>query len=222
MREVKLKPYIVRQWSQLSYKYEDIAPAPDVWRLEFRLNGDNIKTLCDENSELYDLSLDALNCKSLLLRLFSALVNKFWRWAKPTASKFVDCKEVAMFDLEASCFIVRDRKDERAEVRKTKAFLRGLDEIMQQCNLGPITQTILRSQYHSQLPMASQELQKEGNSRSVVSWIKHWMQSQNVLELDPITYAYVDAQLKLHYTQAYERARMWAERNGIRNAGDDF
>lgn len=222
MREVKHKPYIVRQWAQLTYRYEDICPPPDVWRLEFRLNGDNIKTLCDENGELCNLTLDALNNKHTLLFLYSALVNKFWRWAKPTASKFIDCKEVAMFDLQASKFIVQERRDARQEVRKVKSFLKGLDEIIPQCNIGPIAQHILRSQCHAQLPIASQELQKEGNSKAIVSWIKHWMQSQNVLALDPITYAYIDAQLKIHYTQAYERARMWAEKNGIRNQGDDF
>lgn len=222
MREVKHKPYIVRQWSQLSYKYEDVCPAPDVWRLEFRLNGDNIKVLCDENGELCDLTLNALNNKTTLLHLYSALVNKFWRWAKPTASKFIDCKEVAMFDLKASSYIVQDRRDERQEVRKAIRFLKGFDEILPTCNVGPIAQDILRRQYHKQLQQASQELQKQDNSKSVVSWIKHWMQSQNVINVDPITYAWVDIQLKINYPQAYERARMWAEKNGIRNQGDDF
>lgn len=222
MREVKHKPYIVRQWSQLSYKYEDICPAPDVWRLEFRLNGDNIKTLCDENGELQYLTLDALNSKTTLLYLYSALVNKFWRWAKPTADKFIDCKEVTMFDLSASAYVLRERRDERQEVRKAVKFLKGLDEIVASCNVGPIAQDILRRQYHFQLQQASQELQKQDNSKSIVSWIKHWMQSQNVIEVDPVTYAWVDCQLKITYPKAYERARMWAERNGIRNAGDDF
>lgn len=222
MREVKHKPYIVRQWSQLSYKYEDICPPPDVWRLEFRLNGDNIKTLCDEHGELHDLTLDTLNNKTTLLYLYSALVNKFWRWAKPTASKFIDCREVQMFDLKTSGYIVQDRRDERQEVRKTVKFLKGLDEILPTCNVGVIAQDILRRQYHLQLSQASQELQKQDSSKSVVSWIKHWMQSQNVINVDPITYAWVDCQLKIHYPQAYERAKLWAERNGIRNAGDDF
>lgn len=222
MREVKHKPYIVRQWSQLSYKYEDISPAPDVWRLEFRLNGDNIKTLCDDNGELYNLTLDALNNKTTLLYLYSALINKFWRWAKPTASKFIDCKEVAMFDLQASKFIVKERRDERQEVRKAIKFLKGFEDIVTTCNVGPIAQDILRRQYHAQLQQASQEIQKQSNSKSIVSWIKHWMQSQNVINVDPITYAWVDIQLKINYPQAYERARMWAERNGIRNQGDDF
>lgn len=222
MREVKHKPYIVRQWSQLSYSYEDIHPAPDVWRLEFRLNGDNIKTLCDENGEFDNLTLNALNNKTILLYLYSALVNKFWRWAKPTASKFIDCKEVTMFDLQASKFIVRERRDERQEVRKAIKFLKGFDEIVGTCNVGPIAQDILRRQYHMQLQQASRELQKQDTAKSVVSWIKHWMQSQNVIKVDPITYAWVDIQLKINYPKAYDRAQMWAERNGIRNQGDEF
>jgi hypothetical protein len=48
------------------------------------------------------------------------------------------------------------------------------------------------------------------------------MQSQNVFNIDPITYAWVDIQLKINYPKAYERARIWAEKNGIRNQGDDF
>ena len=155
MREVKHKPYIVRQWAQLSYKYEDICPAPDVWRLEFRLNGDNIKTLCDENGELSDMTLDALNNKTTLIYLYSALVNKFWRWAKPTASKFIDCKEVAMFDLQASKFIVQERRDERQEVRKCKRFIKQFEEIATDCNLPADMAGILLYQIRAQLPQAT-------------------------------------------------------------------
>lgn len=222
MREVKHKPYIVRQWSQLSYKYDDISPAPDVWRLEFRLNGDNIKTLCDENGELCNLTLDALNDKTTLLYLYSALVDKFWRWAKPTASKFIDCKEVAMFDLSASKFIVQERRDERQEVRKAKTFIRQFESISQGNELYKDEFNILLSQIRQQLPQATQELQTESKDRTIVSFIKHFMQSRNVLHLNADCYDKFELHLKVTYPQAYERARMWAERNGIRNAGDDF
>lgn len=222
MREVKYKPYIVRQWSQLSYKYEDISPAPDVWRLEFRLNGDNIKTLCDENGELCDLTLNSLNNKSTLLHLYSALVNKFWRWAKPTANKFIDCKEVAMFDLSASKFIVQERRDERQEVRKAKTFIRQFESISQENELYKNEFNILLSQIRQQLPQATRELQTESKDKTIVSFIKHFMQSHNVLQLNADYYDKFELHLKITYPQAYERARMWAERNGIRNAGDDF
>lgn len=222
MREVKHKPYIVRQWSQLSYKYEDINPAPDVWRLEFRLNGDNIKTLCDENGEFDNLTLNALNNKTILLYLYSALVNKFWRWAKPTASKFIDCKEVAMFDLQASKFIVQERRDERQEVRKAKVFIKQFESISQENELYRDEFNILLSQIRQQLPQATQELQTESKNRTIVSFIKHFMQSRNVLQLNADYYDKFELHLKLTYPQAYERARMWAERNGIRNQGDDF
>lgn len=222
MREVKHKPYIVRQWSQLSYKYDDICPPPDVWRLEFRLNGDNIKTLCDENGELCDLTLDALNNKSTLLYLYSALVGKFWRWAKPTASKFIDCKEVAMFDLSASKFIVQERRDERQEVRKAKNFIRQFESISQGSELYKDEFEILLSQIRQQLPQATQELQAENKDKSIVSFVKHFMQSRNVLQLNSECYDKFELHLKVTYPQAYERARMWAERNGIRNQGDDF
>lgn len=222
MREVKHKPYIVRQWSQLTYNYGDIAPAPDVWRLEFRLNGDNIKTLCDENGEFDNLTLNALNNKTILLYLYSALVNKFWRWAKPTASKFIDCKEVAMFDLQASKFIVQERRDERQEVRKAKVFIRQFESISQDSELYRDEFNILLSQIRQQLPQATQELQTESKNRTIVSFIKHFMQSRNVLQLNTDCYDKFELYLKLTYPQAYERARMWAERNGIRNQGDDF
>lgn len=222
MREVKHKPYIVRQWSQLSYKYDDISPAPDVWRLEFRLNGDNIKMLCDENGELCKLTLDALNNKITLLHLYSALVAKFWRWAKPTASKFIDCKEVEMFDLQASSFIVQEKKDERQEVRKAKIFIRQFESVSQGCELYRDEFQILLSQIRQQLPQATQELQKESKNITIVSFIKHFMQSRNVLQLNTDCYNKFELHLKLTYPQAYERARMWAERNGIRNQGDDF
>lgn len=222
MREVKHKPYIVRQWSQLSYKYEDVCPAPDVWRLEFRLNGDNIKTLCDENGELCNMTLDALNDKTTLLYLYSALVGKFWRWAKPTASKFIDCKEVAMLDLQASQFIVQERRDERQEVRKAKTFIRQFESISQGNELYKDEFNILLSQIRQQLPQATQELQTESKDKTIVSFIKHFMQSRNVLKLNADCYDKFELHLKLTYPQAYERARMWAERNGIRNQGDDF
>lgn len=222
MREVKHKPYIVRQWSQLSYKYEDICPAPDVWRLEFRLNGDNIKTLCDENGELCDLTIEALNNKITLLYLYSALVGKFWRWAKPTASKFIDCKEVAMFDLKASKFIVQERRDERQEVRKAKTFIRQFESITKGSELYRDEFEILLSQIRQQLPQATQELQAESKDKTIVSFVKHFMQSRNVLQLNNECYDKFELHLKVTYPQAYERARMWAERNGIRNQGDDF
>lgn len=222
MREVKHKPYIVRQWSQLSYEFDDINIAPDVWRLEFRLNGDNIKMLCDENGELCNLTLDALNNKTTLLHLYSALVAKFWRWAKPTASKFIDCKEVQMFDLKASSFIVQEKKDERQEVRKAKIFIRQFENISQDCELYRDEFQILLSQIRQQLPQATQELQKESKNTTIVSFIKHFMQSRNVLQLNTDCYDKFELHLKLTYPQAYERARMWAERNGIRNQGDDF
>lgn len=222
MREVKHKPYIVRQWSQLSYKYDDVCAPPDVWRLEFRLNGDNIKTLCDENGELCDLTLDALNNKTTLLYLYSALVNKFWRWAKPTASKFVDCKEVTMFDLSASKFIVQERRDERQEVRKAKTFIRQFESISQSSELYQNEFEILLSQIRQQLPQATQELQAESKDKSIVSFVKHFMQSRNVLQLNSECYDKFELHLKVTYPHAYERARQWAERNGIRNQGDDF
>ena len=222
MREVKHKPYIVRQWSQLTYKYDDICPAPDVWRLEFRLNGDNIKTLCDENGKLCDLTLGALNNKSTLLYLYSALVNKFWRWAKPTASKFIDCKEVAMFDLSASKFIVQERRDERQEVRKAKTFIRQFESITKGSELYKDEFEILLSQIRQQLPQATQELQAESKDKSIVSFVKHFMQSRNVLQLNSECYDKFELHLKVTYPHAYERARQWAERNGIRNQGDDF
>ncbi len=222
MREVKHKPYIVRQWSQLSYKYDDICPAPDIWRLEFRLNGDNIKALCDENGELRNLTLNALNNKTTLLYLYSALVNKFWRWAKPTASKFIDCKEVAMFDLKASGFIVQECKDERQEVRKAKVFIRQFESISKGSELYKDEFNILLSQIRRQLPQATQELQKEEAQKSIVSFVKHFMQSRNVLQLNAECYDKFELHLKITYPQAYERAKMWAERNGIRNQGDDF
>lgn len=222
MREVKHKPYIVRQWSQLSYKYEDITPAPDVWRLEFRLNGDNIKALCDDNGELNELSLDALNNKSTLLYLYSALVNKFWRWARPTASKFIDCKEVPMFDLQASKFIVQDRRDERQEVRRCKRFIKQFEEISMDCNLPTETAGMLLCQIRAQLPQANKELSVENRSRQIVSFLKHYMQADKVLCLNADAYKEIELRLKIAYPQAYERARMWAERQGYRNQGDDF
>lgn len=222
MREVKHKPYIVRQWSQLSYNYEDITPAPDVWRLEFRLNGDNIKTLCDDNGELNELTLDALNNKTTLLYLYSALVCKFWRWAKPTANKFIDCREVQMFDLSASKFIVQERKDERQEVRKCKRFIKQFEEIATDCNLPADTAGILLYQIRAQLPQASKELSIENNSRQIVSFLKHYMQADKVLFLDADAYKDIELHLKIAYPQAYERARMWAERQGYRNQGDEF
>lgn len=222
MREVKHKPYIVRQWSQLTYNYDDIAPAPDVWRLEFRLNGDNIKTLCDENGELNELTLDALNNKTTLLYLYSALVNKFWRWAKPTASKFIDCKEVAMFDLQTSAFIVQERRDERQEVRKAKIFIRQFENIAQNSELYREEFQILLSQIRQQLPQATQELQMENKNKTMISFIKHFMQSKNVLQLNSDCYDKFELHLKTNYPRTYEQARLWAERNGIRNQGDDF
>lgn len=222
MREVKHKPYIVRQWSQLSYKYDDISPAPDVWRLEFRLNGDNIKMLCDENGELSNLTLDTINNKTTLLYLYSALVNKFWRWAKPTASKFIDCKEVPMFDLKASSFIVHEKKDERQEVRKCKRFIKQFEEITAECNLPADMANILLYQIRAQLPQATKELSAENNSRQIVSFIKHYMQADKVLLLDADAYRDIELRLKVAYPQAYERARIWAERQGYRNQGDDF
>lgn len=222
MREVKHKPYIVRQWSQLSYNYEDITPAPDVWRLEFRLNGDNIKTLCDDNGELNDLTLDALNNKTTLLQLYTALVGKFWRWARPTASKFIDCKEVAMFDFDKTQFIVQEQRDERQEVRKCKRFIKQFEEIATDCNLPADTAGILLCQIRSQLPQATKELNAENNSRQIVSFLKHYMQADRVLLLDADAYRDIELRLKIAYPQAYERARIWAERQGYRNQGDDF
>lgn len=222
MREVKHKPYIVRQWSQLSYNYEDITPAPDVWRLEFRLNGDNIKTLCDDNGELNALTLDALNNKTTLLYLYSALVGKFWRWAKPTASKFIDCKEVAMFEFDKTQFIVQEQRDERQEVRKCKRFIKQFEEIATDCNLPADTAGVLLYQIRAQLPQATKELNAENNSRQIVSFLKHYMQADKVLFLDADAYRDIELRLKIAYPQAYERARIWAERQGYRNQGDDF
>lgn len=222
MREVKYKPYIVRQWSQLTYNYDDIAPAPDVWRLEFRLNGDNIKMLCDDNGELNELTLDALNEKTTLLHLYSALVSKFWRWAKPTASKFIDCKEVQMFDFSTTQFIVQEQRDERQEVRKCKRFIKQFEEIATDCNLPAETAGILLYQIRAQLPQATKELSAENNSRQIVSFIKHYMQADKVLFLDADAYRDIELRLKIAYPQAYERARIWAERQGFRNQGDDF
>lgn len=222
MREVKYKPYIVRQWSQLTYNYEDIAPTPDVWRLEFRLNGDNIKTLCDDNGELNELTLDALNNKTTLLHLYSALVGKFWRWAKPTASKFIDCKEVQMFDFDKTQFIVQEQRDERQEVRKCKRFIKQFEEIATDCNLPADTAGILLYQIRAQLPQATKELSAENNSRQIVSFIKHFIQADKVLYLDADAYRDIELRLKIAYPQAYERARIWAERQGYRNQGDDF
>lgn len=222
MREVKHKPYIVRQWSQLTYNYDDIAPAPDVWRLEFRLNGDNIKTLCDDNGEFNELTLDALNNKTTLLYLYSALVGKFWRWAKPTASKFIDCKEVAMFDFDKTKFIVQEQKDERQEVRKCKRFIKQFEEIATDCNLPADTAGVLLYQIRAQLPKATKELSAENNSRQIVSFIKHFIQAEKVLYLNADAYQDIKLRLKIAYPQAYERARIWAERQEYRNQGDDF
>lgn len=222
MREVKHKPYIVRQWSQLTYNYDDVAPAPDVWRLEFRLNGDNIKTLCDDNGELNTLTLNTLNNKTTLLYLYSALVGKFWRWARPTASKFIDCKEVPMFDFDKTQFIVQEQRDERQEVRKCKRFIKQFEEIATDCNLPADTAGILLYQIRAQLPQATKELNAENNSRQIVSFLKHYMQADKVLFLDADAYKDIDLRLKLAYPQAYERARIWAERQGYRNQGDDF
>lgn len=222
MREVKHKPYIVRQWSQLYYPYGDVSPAPDVWRLEFRLNGDNINAICDEHAELHALNINELSTKEIQRRLYSALVNKFWRWAKAGAEKFVDCREVDMFDLDKSAFVISNRKDERQEVRKAITFLKGLNEVISDCNFGIVVEDILRRQYHMQLPQASQELQKQDQTKKIISWLRHWMQSADVLNIDPITYAGINAQLQIKYPTAYERARRWVERKNYRNSGDDF
>ena len=222
MREVKHKPYIVRQWSQLTYNYDDIAHAPDVWRLEFRLNGNNIKTLCDDNGEFNELTLDALNNKTTLLYLYSALVNKFWRWAKPTASKFIDCKEVQMFDFDKTQFIVQEQRDERQEVRKCKRFIKQFEEIATECNLPADTAGILLYQIRAQLPQATKELSVDNNSRQIISFIKHFIQADKVLYLNADAYRDMELRLKIAYPQAYEKARIWAERQGYRNQGDDF
>ena len=222
MREVKHKPYIVRQWSQLSFPYGDIVPDADIWRLEFRLNGDNINAICDANAELHSLNINELNTKEIQRSLYSALVNKFWRWAKAGAPKFIDCQEVQMFDLNKTAFIVSERKDERQEVRKAITFLKGLDEVMSDCNFGVVVEDILRRQYHMQLPQASKELQKQNDAKKIVSWLKHWMQSADVLSIDPLTYAGINVQLQIKYPKAYEKAKQWAERKNYRNSGDDF
>ena len=222
MREVKHKPYIVRQWSQLSYPYNDIAIEPDVWRLEFRLNGDNINTICDENAELHALDINELNTKEIQKRLYSALVNKFWRWAKAGAEKFVDCREIDMFDLDKSAFVISNRRDERQEVRKAKTFIRQFENITKGSELYKDEFEILLSQIRQQLPQATQELQSENRDKSIVSFVKHFMQSRNVLQLNSECYDKFELHLKITYPHAYERARQWAERNGIRNAGDDF
>ena len=222
MREVKHKPYIVRQWSQLSFPYGDMINEPDVWRLEFRLNGDNIKCLCDENAELHFLNINELNTKDIQRYLYSALVNKFWRWAKNTSAKFIDCQEVEMFDLNTSAYVINEKRDERQEVRTAVKFLDMLENLTQDLNIGVFAEDILRRQFHSQLPQASQELSKKGKHKAVVSFLRHWMQAEHTFQIDPFIYAMIDAKLKYNYTDAYERARRWAEKKGYRNSGDVF
>ena len=168
------------------------------------------------------MTLDALNNKTTLLYLYSALVNKFWRWAKPTASKFIDCKEVQMFDLQASKFIVQERRDERQEVRKCKRFIKQFEEIATDCNLPADMAEIILYQIRAQLPQATKELSNENNSRQIVSFLRHYMQAEKVLYLDAKAYRDIELRLKIAYPQAYERARQWAERQGYRNQGDDF
>lgn len=222
MREVKHKPYIVRQWSQLSFPYGDIQIEPDVWRLEFRLNGDNIKCICDENAELHQLNINELGTKQVQKLLFTALVNKFWRWAKAGKEKFIDCQEVAMFDLSKCAFVINERKDERQEVRTAIKFLDTLEKVTQELNVGVFAEDILRRQFHSQLPQASQELKKKSTSKEIVSFLRHWMQAEHTFNIDPFIYAMIDVKLKYNYTDAYERAERWAERHGYRNSGDTF
>lgn len=222
MREVKHKPYIVRQWSQLSYPYEDVAQQPDVWRLEFRLNGDNIKCLCDENAELHELNVNALNTKEVQLLLYTALVNKFWRWAKPTSQKFIDCKEVAMFDFSRTAFAIREKKDERQEVRKAKRFIKEFEYISAGCERIEGEVETLLAQIRVQLPQATQELQQDAKNKSVVSFIRHFLQSRYVLNLDAVSYDKFEEHLKITYPQAYKKARKWADVQRFRNAGDEF
>lgn len=222
MREVKHKPYIVRQWSQLSFPYRDIQIEPDVWRLEFRLNGDNIKCICDENAELHQLNINELGTKQVQKLLFTALVNKFWRWAKAGKEKFIDCQEVAMFELSKCAFVINERKDERQEVRTAVKFLDTLEKITQDLNVSVFAEDILRRQFHSQLPQASQELMKKSTSKEIVTFLRHWMQAEHTFNIDPFIYAMIDAKLKYNYSDAYERAERWAERHGYRNSGDTF
>lgn len=220
MREVKHKPYIVRQWSQLSYPFDDIAQTPDVWRLEFRLNGDNIKCLCDENAELHELNINALNTKETQLLLYSALVSKFWRWAKPTAQKFIDCQEVQMFDFSKTAFTIQERNDERQEVRKAKRYIKALEELAMLEDTEELQ--IIIAQTKLQLPEANKELQQDNKNKSFVSFIRHLFQAKDVLQYDTNAYNRVMEVVRLQYPEAYAKAKMWAERNGYRNSGDIF
>lgn len=224
MQEVKHKPYIVRRWSMLKYGFEDIATPPDVWRLEFRINNSTLSCVSIETGEELSFDYWDLTNSAKITALYSMLVQNYFRWAKPTAQKFIDCPEIKLFDFSEMMYDVtkNQRKDERAEVRKTMKFLLDLDFFLDEIQLEEVEKRKLLAQYHSQLPKASKELTQSDKKKNVVSFIKHFLQSIEVLDIDPIAYKKMYVRLKCTYPTAFERAQMWVERYGFRNEGDSF
>lgn len=222
LRAVKSKPYISERWQALSYNFDDVTPPPDVWRLEFRVVNKNICAI-NKEGEFFDITLQNIYGDKLT-SIYAGLVSRYWKWAinDKKESKFVNLKELQMFDFGNTECILQTQTQARQE--KANTVQNFLDDIITYGRNAGVHSEIIGNIYAScamQLPM-SNEKQKRDNKRSIAIFLRHFIQAKDVLNLPDKEYKEMWVRLKYSYPIEFEKAEYWSVVQNFRNAGDIF
>ena len=155
LEEVKEKPYIREKWRKCGLDDKR------VWRVEFRIQSSYLRLYNKKNEEEYRISLANLKYDNYRYSIFSALVQKYFRFAvnTPSVRDFDRLRPIKLFPMLKNNFdVVMSDPYTRQSNRFTKTYISKTIDLLEVANedLRPTINEfieVLRIQYPVLFPM---------------------------------------------------------------------